>query len=299
MVVRYLKDEIQLEKEIYLFIDSLPIEGKDVLIKPNFVSLDPYPYTTSLPVLNRVIELLKKRDIRSLKIAELPSSDYSNVFCEKAKSFAEMKFQMNEFHQLLRNTLNKSQEVEYFNSKKNQIFDFYKFFFDDKHLNNGDILETVIPLNDMDGEFHYRRILVDEHIESNIVDISSYVVINLPVLKLHTTTGFTASIKNMFSLYEDRSKLLFHKYKCVGKAVKQLYEDIKGLEIYTFLDARNIPDSQQYIWGTGEINSLDAVIYGNDILQVDKEAYSLLVTRFGEINPKDKDFIDFLCYNKI
>jgi len=294
METKKITSQTELLTEIDNFINTIPIQGKNILIKPNFVSLDPYPYTTSPDVLNAVIRCLRRKGAVSIIVADLPSADYSNVFCKNITETTEIKNIMNEFHQLLRNTTNRNDEISYLNSIKRQVGYFYDFFFDGLHINDGRIIQEIVRLDDSANNFHYNEIIIDKEISSHILDLSSYLVINLPVLKLHTTTGFTGATKNLYALFDDASKLLFHKYKCVSKALVALSGYLEGVEIYTFLDARLLPDSQQAIWGTRKNVVINTVVYGQEFSSIDRVALEVLNQNKIDINAKDSYFLDCL-----
>ena len=296
MEIKNITNQTEMLFEIENFINTIDLCGKDILIKPNFVSLDLYPYTTSPVVLNTIIRCLWQKGVTRITVADLPSTDYSSIFNRNITETAEMKNRMNEFHKLLRNTTNRNDETRYLESIRRRVECFYDFFFDKLHINDGRIIQDVVRLDDTMDNFHYNEIAteIDKEISSRILNISPYLVINLPVLKLHTTTGFTGAIKNLYSLFDDTSKLLFHKYKCVCKALAALYEYLEGIEIYTFLDARLLPDSQQAIWGSEKSIVLNTVIHGQELRGIDQAALAVLKENRVDITTKDPYFIDFL-----
>lgn len=297
MGLKNVTSQSELNSEIRNFIDMIQVEGKNVLVKPNLVSLDPYPYTTSLEVINTVIEYVKKKKPANITVADLPSADCSSVFNKKIDNTQEVKDVMNEFHQSLRSTDRKEDEKRYFEGNRKQIECFYEYFFNEKNINDGRFNYKIIRLDDVSGKFKYKNISIDNEVY-RVVDLSQFLVINLPTLKLHTTTGFTGAIKNFYSLFDDASKLLFHKYRCVGKVLQILYEYLKNIDLYTFLDARKVPDSQQAIWGTGKSFTANKIIYGNDILEIDSIALKLLNDININLHTKDNYFVNFVTSYK-
>jgi hypothetical protein len=93
-------------------------------------------------------------------------------------------------------------------------------------------------------------------------DLAAYdLIINLPVLKLHTTVGFTGAVKNFYGILEPQSKVFLHKYKIVGNALKVLCSYLSSLNIYTFLDARIVPDAQQLLWGNSKSLKFSLILF--------------------------------------
>lgn len=57
-------------------IDRLGLEGKEVLVKPNVNSDDPYPGTTNPEVIRSVIELLYEAGAEKVKVADMSNQYY-------------------------------------------------------------------------------------------------------------------------------------------------------------------------------------------------------------------------------
>lgn len=268
-----------------------------ILIKPNFVSMDPYPYTTDRNVIEEVVLRLRNGGCKDIIVADAPSPDYSVVY-NKEYTFQEKKEKMNAFNISFRQTKSEWQEDAYINSVKESIDQYYEYYFTQKQcMNYGGCLNAKSIL-DICDEQQYMDLKITSEISARCVNISMFdVVINLPVLKLHTTTGFTGATKNFYAIFSTKDKLRMHKYGVVGEAIKSLYKYIKPIKVITLLDCRYIASSQQLIWGNGKIYEGRGWILSDDLLETDMVAKQLLEELGLQIKGKDLVYAD--CLNKL
>lgn len=136
---------------------------------------------------------------------------------------------------------------------------------------------------------------VTDEVEVKCFDVKYYdCIINLPVLKLHTTAGFTGAVKNFYALLSLEDKLKMHKYKLISSTILSIMQYLKKQKIISLLDCRYIPSSQQRIWGDGMIYKGNGWVYGDDLCEVDRMASAILKTLEISIYGKDLLYYEHL-----
>ena len=273
------------------FVSSIDCGSNSrILIKPNFVCLDDYPYTTAYDVINGILNALTKKGVSKITIAEAPSVDNCFNFNQYGLDYETAISRRNKFHSFIRSSATDKIAQEYFEGHQQIIEEYITYFFNSKkHY----VLDYAAKYLFFEG-LKVKKLKVSEKIIS-IADISEFdVIINLPVLKGHSTTGFTGALKNLFCIVYDFDKLLLHKYKLIGQALISLNEYLQGLNIHTFLDAREVPYSQQPGAENNVVSKLDLIISSNNLVEVDKLAKKILRDNGILRSCKDVDYLEFL-----
>lgn len=296
MVVRNVIEDISIQRVLESFIDNISISSNDnILIKPNFVSLDRYPYTTSWDLLATIIGCLENKGCRRITIAEAPSPDHCVVFKKKTLPYEIKKSRINQFHQILRNSDNIEDAITYYKSREKLINEYYNYFFSSEGYTDSIAGIPVVNLFNPELDLKYKELMIANNVKVYYLDMSSFdIIINLPVLKLHTVTGFTGALKNFYALFSTFDKLQLHRHHLVGKALCCLHKALDHLNIHTFLDGRNIPYTQQALYGSENFCKLNMVFHGNNLLEIDSQAVGILLSE-GLLNKvTDNTYINYL-----
>ncbi len=279
------------------FVESINIKRTDrVLVKPNLVSLEGYPYTTDIYIINTIIKQLRKLGVYNITLGDGPCPDQGVVFDKTYENKALEVQAIRDFHSGLRNTKSFSDEYNFYMSHEQSINAYLRFFF--KQLNSNFELYPEVSFTDLfsaeNGIPIYSVELSDYGILKHL-DLSHFdVIINLPVLKQHTTVGFTATVKNFYGIITPFCKVSIHKYKKVGAILEYLSKYLREFNIYSLLDCRNIPDAQRPIWGDLRIVKTNYIIYGDDIIQIDNEAKKILESYGLKKGGSDEHYVNFI-----
>lgn len=103
------------------FLKSFSINRDDkILIKPNFVCMDSYPFITDRNLIEEVVKHLIDKGCKKIVVADSPSPDYSAVYNLDCNSI-QKKNKMNEFHQKYRNTQCRNEELAYISMIEKQV----------------------------------------------------------------------------------------------------------------------------------------------------------------------------------
>lgn len=258
------------EKTIEGVIERLALSRRSrVLVKPNLVSQEPYPTTTDPFVLEVVLRSLIKVGCEVV-MADGPAPDKSPILeAEPGTSLKEVavdfwgRFQR-EYHRERKFPKEVASLVSayihqvVFDSELAQVAGKYR-----------------VEVREIGG-FHKIRVRLGG-LEARMADLAYFdLILNLPVLKLHTICGFTGALKNLYGLVDEFDKMRLHvEASDLTLAIKDLYRNVTP-QVVTVMDATRVPTAQERVWGDFRVLSLNTMICGDQMVEVDALALKLL-----------------------
>ncbi len=246
-----------------------------VLIKPNIVSCEPYPTTTDPVLLDIVLSVLNGPNVT---VADGPSPD--KVYYYKDNP---IYFKMNDIKKIKESSLHFWEDVKKYvdcDRLPHELEeDILKYLRD--VVVKSDIANICnkhgVKIKCFDTDFEYRE-FEEQGIKMKIVKLDDFdVILTLPVLKLHSKSGFTGARKILFGLIDYFDKIKIHLQTDKGKFdFIKLIDNLPKIvekDILTILDATLIPNAQEMIWGGVNVYKADiGLIIGDDPNQIDDYA---------------------------
>lgn len=257
-------------KSIEEAIDQLNLgRGNRILIKPNIVSGEPYPTTTDPFVLDTVVSYLKKIGC-DLIVADGPAPDKSLIL--KPGQGGSLREVADGFWSQFRREYHVAGELP---DELALLVSEYT---------HGVVVESVLAtvarkcgvmIEDI-GDFPMKEVQLNS-LYAKMADVDDFdLILNLPVLKLHTVCGFTGALKNLYGLVNGFDKMRLHvEAEDFSLVIKGLPGNVNA-PVMTILDATRVPTAQERVWGVYKILDLDSMIVGGNVTQVDAMAVRLL-----------------------
>jgi hypothetical protein len=273
----------------------VPQTIRRLLVNLNLVSWDPTPFTTCPQLLEAVLELFPDTNV---DFVAGPAIDKCTVYQHHARPLRSEVQESRTFTDRLR----PHKHFEVFRRHYDAYVPSIRRYIE--HLRTGTELgrraaKSGWPLRLLGSAdaLDYRVIELDG-IATPVFDLDPYdLIVNLPVVKRHTTVGFTAAIKNFYGLIEPSHRFFFHNRSAVGRVLTQLHESyLRGRAIVTLADARQVPGAQQSYWANpADTQPLCRLYVGLDCRALDQRiARDLFI---GSVAPRDTAFCSWLQDN--
>lgn len=223
---------------------SIPQLSGKVLLKPNLVSVFPYPETSDYNIIPTVLKKIREnKGISKLYIADGPSLFFDS----------RLVFENPELKQIAE--LNDAQLVDLNNSK------FFKYTSNKEDSNGNE--ENNIPF-----EIYLPELLFE-------IDY----VVSLSNLKEHDQAGFSGAMKNHIGMIAPFQRLRFHRDKNLQEMVPKVYNSIGAN--FNVMDARKIMiNAQQRLYGGKEAEGF-GFLYGSNAKEIDSIAYNSLMQKIA------------------
>ena len=223
---------------------SIPQLSGKVLLKPNLVSVFPYPETSDYNTIPAVLKKIREnKGISKLYIADGPSLFFDS----------RLVFENPELKKIAE--ANSAELVDLNNSK------FFKYTFNKEDGRENE--ENNIPF-----EIYLPELLFE-------IDY----VVSLSNLKEHDQAGFSGAMKNHIGMIAPFQRLKLHRDKNLKNAVPEIYNAIGAN--FNVMDARKIMiNAQQRLYSGKEAEGF-GFLHGSNAKEIDSIAYNSLMQKIA------------------
>lgn len=259
-------------------ISSIVKHGQCVLLKPNIVSRENYPTTTDPDVLFSVARMLIKKGCEIVVVDGPAPDEYRSM----GKSLSEKR------RKDLATTINMAfryghtdEYASYLPTEIEKAVLEYSCWLLSTHVLQDAVRPLGLRLMDIhEFGFHEMSLKLGDTGEEKLIRIMDCdqfdIIVNLPVLKMHSTCGISGAAKNLYGLLDPFSKMLCHRNRCVPAIVARLPE-LVAPPVVTILDAFMVPDAQESRWKEKRrIYRVAKLLCGESPIAIDQDATKLL-----------------------